>query len=116
MPEIDKALAEAAARHKFGVIASLNLKQTMANKGVDFAGECVIYEVCNPHNAKRALEADGAVSTALPCRISVYRSGDEFRVATILPTKLMGMFGNPELETVAAEVESALKSIIDETA
>ena len=72
---IDLGLQEAAARHQFGIITVHNLKETMAKKGVEFDGECLVYEVCNPHQAKKVLEANGAVSTALPCRISVYRSG-----------------------------------------
>jgi uncharacterized protein (DUF302 family) len=26
-----------------------------------------VNEVCNPHQAKKVLDADGAISTALPC-------------------------------------------------
>lgn len=114
--EIDAGLHEAAARHKFGIITIHNLKETMHKKGVEFDGECLIYEVCNPHQAKKVLEANGAVSTALPCRISVYRSGDQYRIATLLPTALMKMFGNPELEPVANEVEAVIKSMIEEAA
>ena len=113
---IGQGIEEAAARHKFGVIAVLNLKETMAKKGVEFAGECLIYEVCNPHQAKKVLEANGAVSTALPCRISVYRAGEGFRLATILPTALIKMFDNPSLEPVAQEVEAALVAIMQEAA
>jgi len=113
---IGRALEESAAEHKFGIITVHNLKETMAKKGVEFSGECLVYEVCNPHQAKKVLEENGAVSTALPCRISVYRSGDEYKVATLLPTKLMGMFGNPSLEPVAQEVEDVLKAMMDATA
>ncbi|MCP5110873.1 MAG: DUF302 domain-containing protein, partial [bacterium] len=74
LDQIDRGLTEAAARHKFGIITTHNLKDKMNEKGVEFNGECLIYEVCNPHQAKKVLEANGAVSTALPCRISVYRS------------------------------------------
>ena len=114
--EIDLALRESAARQKFGVIAVHDLKETMRNKGVDFNGECIIYEVCNPQQAKRVLEANGAVSTALPCRISVYRSGDQYRVATLLPTALMKMFGSPELEPVAQEVEAVIRRMVEDAA
>jgi uncharacterized protein (DUF302 family) len=109
---IDQSLQEAAARHKFGIIAVHNLKETMAKKGVEFAGECLIYEVCNPHQAKKVLEANGAVSTALPCRISVYRSGDGYKLATILPTALMKLFGSPALEPVAREVEDVIVAMM----
>jgi uncharacterized protein (DUF302 family) len=116
LDQIDQALRDAAARHKFGVLGVHDLKQTMRSKGVEFDKEVRIYEVCNPHKAKSVLEANGAVSTALPCRISVYQSGDAHRIATILPTALMSMFGAGELQTVAEEVEATLKAIIAESA
>jgi uncharacterized protein (DUF302 family) len=116
LDQIGQGLQEAAARHKFGVIAVHDLKETMKKKGVDFAGECMIYEVCNPHQAKKVLEANGAVSTALPCRISVYRSGNVYKLATMLPTVMMKMFGSPELEPVAREVEEVVTAMMRESA
>jgi uncharacterized protein (DUF302 family) len=68
MDEIERGLQESAARHQFGVIAVHDLRETLKKKGVDLAMECRIYEVCNPHQAKKVLDADGAISTALPCR------------------------------------------------
>lgn len=116
LEEIDRDLQAAAVRHKFGVIAVHNLKETMNKKGVDFANDTMIYEVCNPHQAKKVLEANGAISTALPCRISVYRAGEVFKIATILPTAMIGMFNSPELEPVAREVEDIVVAMMKETA
>jgi len=116
LDEIGQDLQDSAARHKFGIITVHDLKETMKKKGVEFAGECMIYEVCNPHQAKKVLEANGAVSTALPCRISVYRSGDRYKLATILPTAMMQMFDNPELEPVAREVEEVVTAMMRESA
>ena len=116
MEEIEKGLEESAARHKFGIITVHNLKETMAKKGVDFAGECMIYEVCNPHQAKKVLEENGAVSTALPCRISVYKSGGEYRIATMLPSAMMQMFNSPGLAPIAEEVETVIKAMMEEAA
>jgi uncharacterized protein (DUF302 family) len=113
---IDLGLQEAAARHQFGIITVHNLKETMAKKGVEFDGECLVYEVCNPHQAKKVLEANGAVSTALPCRISVYRSGEGYRLATILPTALMKIFATPSLVPVAREVEAVIVAMMKEAA
>lgn len=116
LEEIDRALREAAARHQFGVLTVHNLRETMRNKGVEYDGECMIYEVCSPQQAKRALEANPAVSTALPCRISVYRDVEGYRLATILPTAMMQMFGTPALDPVAAEVERDMRAIMQEAA
>lgn len=117
LQEIETALHESAARHKFGVLAIHDLRETMRKKGVEFNTECRIYEVCNPVQAKKVLEANGAVSTALPCRISVYeRPGGGFTLATLLPTVLMPMFGSPELGPVAQEVEIVLKEMMADAA
>jgi uncharacterized protein (DUF302 family) len=113
---IDRDLREAAARHKFGVIAVHNLKETMANKGVAFEGECLIYEICNPHQAKRVLEANGAVSAALPCRISVYRTEGGYKLVTLLPSALMQIFGDAQLAPAAQEVEADILAMMREAA
>lgn len=87
----------------------------MKNKGVDFASEVRVYEVCNPFHAKAALEEATSVSTALPCRISVYQSDAALEVATILPTELMKMFSaSLAMAATAAEVEQSMKAIIDQ--
>lgn len=115
LTEIDSALREAAARHKFGVLSVLNLKEKMREKGIDFGNECTVYEVCNPHQAKRALEGNGAVSTALPCRISVYGTEGAYKIATLLPTAMMTAFGSPEVDEVAREVEADIVAMVKES-
>ena len=116
MAEIQGGLQESAARHNFGILAVHDLRETMKKKGVDFANDCRIYEVCNPIQAKKVLEANGAISTALPCRISVYGSEGKYTLATILPTELMKVFASPELEPVALEVETVIKAMMQEAA
>lgn len=116
MAEIELALRDSAARHKFGVIHVHDLQKTMKEKGVDFGHECAIFEVCNPHQAKRALEAEPAISTVLPCRIAVYQRGEDRVISTFLPTAMMQMFESAGLEDVAREVEAVVKAMIDESA
>jgi uncharacterized protein (DUF302 family) len=115
LDELDQSLRDAAARHKFGVLNVRDLKQTMNSKGVAFDDEVRVYDVCNPHHARTVLLENLDVSTALPCRISVCSSGGRTEVATILPGELMKMFSaTPAMAAVAAEVESAMKAMIDE--
>jgi uncharacterized protein (DUF302 family) len=109
-------LEQAVARHKFGVLGVHDLKAKMAEKGVPFARECRIFEVCNPHQARKVLEANLQVSTALPCRISVYEEGGKTKLATIRPTALIGLYGTPELKSVAEEVEDTMVAIMAEAA
>ena len=116
LDRVAKDLEEAVARHQFGVLGVHDLKATLAKKGVDFSPECRIFEVCNPHQAKKVLEANLEISTALPCRISLYEAGGVRKLATIKPTTLIGLYSTPGLKAVAQEVEATLEAIMAEAA
>ena len=119
----DKTVSEAAAAlqaavqaNHFGVMQVHNLKETMVKKGVEFAHECLIFEVCQPQQAKKVLEQNMSVSTALPCRISLYEEGGKTILATLKPTTLLALFNTPQLEAVAQEVEDTMIKIMTEAA
>jgi uncharacterized protein (DUF302 family) len=111
--EVCNKIQEAAVQNKFGVIAVIDLKEKMAAKGVQFGPQCRIIEVCNPMQAKKVLEKNMTISSALPCRISVYQEAGKVKVITLRPTVLFNLFGNPELEPIAKDVEDTLLRIID---
>ena len=104
---------EATALH---VMQVHNLKETMVKKGVEFARECLIFEVCQPQQAKKVLDQNMSVSTALPCRISIYEEGGKTILATLKPTTLLAMFNTPQLKGVAQEVENTIIKIMQEAA
>lgn len=112
--QVCQDLERAVVEHKFGVMTVHNLKETMKKKGVEFDRECRIFEVCNPHQAKNVLEKNMGLSTALPCRISVFTEGDIVILATLKPTALVSQFNVPELQPVAKEVEETLIQIMKE--
>lgn len=113
---VGQRLEQAVKAHKFGVITVIDLKSKMAEKGVEFGPACKVYEVCNPQQAKQVLEKDMSIATALPCRIAVYEEGGRVKLATMLPTGTLGLFGVPELQPVAQEVEQAIKAMMVEAA
>jgi uncharacterized protein (DUF302 family) len=110
------ALQASVQANHFGVMQVHNLKETMAKKGVEFARECLIFEVCEPQQAKKVLDQDMSVSTALPCRISIYEEGRKTILATLKPTTLLAMFNAPHLEGVAQAVEDTIVKIMKEAA
>lgn len=57
-----------------------------------------------------------SVSTALPCRISIYEEGGKTNLATLKPTTLLAMFNAPQLEGVAQEEENTIVKIMKEAA
>jgi uncharacterized protein (DUF302 family) len=119
----DKSVSDAAAAlqaavqtNHFGVMQVHNLKETMAKKRVEFERECLIFEVCQPQQAKEILDQNMSVSTALPCRISIYEENGKAILATVKPTTLLAMFNTPRLEGVAREVEDTIVKIMKEAA
>jgi uncharacterized protein (DUF302 family) len=114
--EVAIALHAAVEANHFGVMQVHNLKETMTKKGLEFERECLIFEVCQPQQAKRVLDQNMSVSTALPCRISIYQEGGQTILATLKPTTLLAMFNSPQLEGVAQEVEHTIVKIMREAA
>jgi len=110
------ALETAIPAHHFGLMQIHDIKATMAKKGVAFAHECLIFEVCHAAKAKLVLEQNIAISTALPCRISVYEEAGKTVLATLQPTLLLRMFNEPALAEVAAEIEESLVKLMQEAA
>jgi uncharacterized protein (DUF302 family) len=116
LAQVVKDLEAAVTRHRFGVLGVHDLRAKMAEKGVPFARECRIFEVCNPQQARTVLEANLEISTALPCRISVYEDAGRTVLATIRPTAMLDLFPNPELKAVAEQVEASITRIMAEAA
>ena len=110
------SLRAAVEANHFGVMQVHDLKGTMNKKGVDFTRECLIFEVCQPQQAKKVLDENMSVCTALPCRISVYEEGGETFLATLKPTTLLALFNTPKLKGVAQEVEDTILKIMQEAA
>ena len=111
---VSRDLQAAITKRSFGVLAIHDLKAAMAKKGIDFDQACLIFEVCNPQQAKEVLEKNMEISTALPCRISVFQDGDRVKISTLKPTVLLNLFGQDDLQSVAEEVEHVMLESMDE--
>lgn len=114
--EVRQKFEDTAAARKFGVQGIHNVKATLEGKGLAFDRRLYIYEVCNPGAAKKVLDVNVRISTALPCRVSIYEDGGEVVLETLRPTELLRLFGEPSLEPTAREVETTITDIMKEAA
>jgi len=111
------ALQAAIPAHGFGLLTVHDLADTLRSKGIGFREQCRIFEVCQPQHAARVLEADMALNMALPCRISVYTQDGQTRIGMVSPVVMFSCLStDPQLQTVAAEVEATTRAIIDTAA
>jgi uncharacterized protein (DUF302 family) len=104
---------EALAREGFGVLTTIDVRQTLQSKlGMDFE-PYVILGACNPHLAYRALQAEHALGLLLPCNVIVHEHDGASVVSVVDPAKMLGVVGgNPELQAVAAEAEERLRRVV----
>ena len=108
-------LESAVKRHGFGVLHVHDLGATLRGKGIAFAGECRVFEVCNPGQAAKVLAADMRLNMALPCRISVFTDQGKTKIGLIKPVQMLSALSkDPALLQVAREVEDKTIRMVDE--
>jgi uncharacterized protein (DUF302 family) len=108
-------LDAAVKRHGFGVLHVHDLGATLRAKGIAFAGECRVFEVCNPGQAAKVLATDMRLNMALPCRISVFTEAGRTRIGLIRPLQMLtALSQDPALLAVAREVEDKTITMVDE--
>jgi uncharacterized protein (DUF302 family) len=106
-------LQASVTAHGFGVMAMHDLGKTLRSKGIDFTEDCHVFEVCNPQQAARVLMHDMSLTTALPCRISVYTEAGQTRIGMIRPEGMLStLSSDPELMEVARQVDASATAII----
>ena len=108
-------LDTAVKRNDFGVLHVHDLGTTLRSKGIDFAEQCKIFEVCNPVQASKVLATDMRLNMALPCRISVYTEKGKTKIGLIKPVEMIASLSQDKaLTAVAKEVERKTIQMVDE--
>jgi uncharacterized protein (DUF302 family) len=98
----------------FGVLTTIDVRQTLKQKLDREFRKYVILGACNPPLADRALHAELEVGLLLPCNVIVYElSPQRTAVAAMAPLAAMGIVGdNPDLHRVAVEADVRLRNAL----
>ena len=111
----DQAVEQVTAALKaegFGVLTTIDVKQTMKQKlDVDFEPYTIL-GACNPQLAHRALEAEHGIGLLLPCNVVVHQHGDRTRVEAADPIAMLGVVHNPAVQAIAEEAAQRLHRVI----
>jgi len=99
----------------FGVLETLDFKKILLKKGLEFANDYKLMEVCNPHLAKQVLEANPDLGLLLPCTIAVYQKDDVNFISLARPTSLLSMISDDNLKISGEDIEKGLIRIIENT-
>ena len=105
---VDK-VTEALKAEGFGVLATINVQETLKQKlGVDL-GDYVILGACNPQLAYQALQTEQEIGLLLPCNVIVYTSGGKTAVSVLDPQQALGITNNESLSSIAEEAKAKLE-------
>ncbi len=106
-------VTEELKKEGFGVLTTIDVKETLKKKlDVDFK-RYTILGACSPPNAYKALQAEEDIGLMLPCNVIVYESEGGTTVSLIKPNAAMGMIDNPQLKEVAAVVENKMEKVFN---
>ena len=114
---VEQALEKATTALKgegFGVLTSIDVKQTLKQKlDIEFR-QYVILGACNPPLAHRALSAELEVGLLLPCNVVVYEDTPDTSIVTaVAPIAMLGAAGgSAELGEVAREADTRLRRVM----
>jgi uncharacterized protein (DUF302 family) len=95
----------------FGVLTTIDVKQTLKQKLDRDFRKYVILGACNPPLADCALHAELEIGLLLPCNVNVYETDPgKSVVAAMAPIAALGLVGeNPELRAVARDADQRLR-------
>jgi uncharacterized protein (DUF302 family) len=105
---------EALKTQGFGVLTTIDVRQTLKQKlNRDFR-KYVILGACNPPLADRALHAELEIGLLLPCNVIVYELGPgRSAISAMAPLAALGMVGdNSELQEVAGDADRRLRAAL----
>jgi len=111
--EAVERVTDALKREGFAVLTTIDVRQKLKEKlGIDFR-KYLILGACNPVFAHKAILAEENIGLMLPCNVLVYEKGPKTVLAVMKPSAAMQMIENPELTSIALEVEAKLKKVFD---
>ena len=113
----DKAverITEELKKEGFGILARIDMHNTLKEKlNVEFRKYSIL-EACNPPFAYKSLQAEANIGIMLPCNIVVQQiSDDKTAVAVVNPVSAMQGVNNPNMDEIAKEIQAKLVKALD---
>jgi uncharacterized protein (DUF302 family) len=106
-------VTEELKKEGFGVLTSIDVKETLKKKiDVDFK-KYTILGACNPKLAHGALQVEEELGLLLPCNVIVYEKNDKTVVSIFDPMVMTAVIDNPNMKPVAEEVKNKLQRVLE---
>jgi uncharacterized protein (DUF302 family) len=109
---IEKVTSE-LKREGFGVLTSIDVKETLKQKiNVDFK-KYTILGACNPAIAHKALQEEEELGLLLPCNVIVFEKDNKTNVSFFDPMVMTWVIDNDNMKPIASEVKEKLQKVLE---
>lgn len=106
-------VTEELNKEGFGVLTSIDVKETLKKKlNADFQ-KYVILGACNPPFAHQALLLEPEIGLLLPCNVIVYEKEGNTVVSAFDPMTMTTLVDNKGIQPVAQEIHQRLKRVLE---
>lgn len=106
-------VTEELKKEGFGVLTTIDVKDTLKKKiDVDFK-RYVILGACHPSLAHRALSADEQIGLLLPCNVVVKENGSGSTVSIFDPSVMERVAESSAITALAGEVKQKLERVFN---
>ena len=111
--ETIEKVTEELKKEGFGVLTTIDVKDTLKKKiDVDFK-KYIILGACNPGLAHKALQMEEELGLLLPCNVIVYEKENKTVVSIFDPRVLSTIVDNDILKPVAEEAKAKLVKVLE---
>ncbi len=105
-------VTEELKKEGFGVLTTIDIKDTLKKKiDVDFK-KYTILGACNPKLAHGALQVEEELGLLLPCNVIVYEKDGKSIVSVFDPIVMAEIVDNPNMKPVAQEVKEKMERVL----
>jgi uncharacterized protein (DUF302 family) len=110
---IEKATAE-LKKEGFGVLTTIDVKDTLKKKiNVDFK-RYTILGACNPPYAYKALSAEAQIGLLLPCNVVIHENENNEVVVSVFNPEIMNrLIENVRIAETAKEIKEKLVKVLN---
>ena len=109
-----QTVTQALQANGFGIVTEIDMQATFKKKINQDIQPYRILGACNANYAFEALKLENKIGTMLPCNVIVQEiAPNTVEVAAIDPVASMSAIPNTELKTMAAQVGTALRTMIE---
>jgi len=96
----------------FGVLTTIDVKETLKKKlDVDF-DRYIILGACNPPFAYEALKAEETVGLLMPCNVVVHEKGGEVIISMFNPGLISMVSDNAALKDLSSKLSEKIRKVL----